>query len=287
MAHLNEKKSISQFTVDVSSEIVKKILDNSSSKNVEQFIGNYSTVPFKKGSFLYHPGRIIDAINVQYEIYYCENDFIYNFLMKSHILDCMANKSDMSIKISIAYVNGKLQEDFWDLVHHEIHHLFQGAMGSSKNDVLYALCAWIINNESKNNIAKAPAFALYLTFKHEQDSFTHQLYSQLKRIGDDGTTFNDALNAFPIYSSIVNTYNVVRKNINTPEVIETFSLLGMTPTKWKRIVRSGIKRLKRKLLHAYDKFKLDQSRKIRMESVIMEQLSSEHKIKTEQFLNIN
>lgn len=287
---INEEKSISEFTVNVSNGIINKIIGDVKSDNDNKSIGEYSKIEFVKGDFQFNINNTnLDTLNVNYEVYFCKNQMEYNFLLNAHVLDCMADNKNNTINISMAYINDELMNDFMDDIYHEVNHLFQYSMGFAKNETIYDTCVKIIKNPNIETRIKSPAYTIYFTFTHEQDSFTHQFYSYLNRMYENESIpeFDEAINSFQIYKSLINSYRMTKDNFNDKRIEDTISSLGLSKNKWDKISINGINRLKRKLRHAYDKFKFDKRRKnIRTESVILEQIKYGDKLKTEFFLDM-
>ena len=74
-------------------------------------------------------------------------------------------------------------------------------------------------------------------------------------------------------------------NIDRPEIMKTFKKIGMSQERWKKTIETGIKRLRRKLRHAYDKYILDSRRIITLRGTIREQMKHTVPIATELFFN--
>lgn len=289
---IKESKSVSDITVSVSNEIVSR-LKHYSMNNPQHFIGQYTYVKASDGQFTCGKNYIDvfgSPITVIYEIFYCGDDGEYKSLLMNNVLDCISDTANNSIKIGVAVVNGEIVDDYVDDVYHEVNHLLQNAMGASKNETLYDKCVSFIKSVNVDKPLKAPAYAIYYTFKTEQDSFAPQFYSYLQRQKSRVTDFEKALYDFPIYRSLINSYKMTLDNIDDPQIKNVFERIGLTPNKWRQTVESGIQRLKRKLTHAFQKYTMDSLKiesvrgMIRQQEYLYERFGN-YKLKTELFLD--
>ena len=261
---LYESKSVSDITIVISNEICDKLKRLSASgDDAEQFVGEYTSVMFHRVKFLcgeQYSDLFGGNITVFCDIYYCEDESDYRSVMNNGLLDCLADINDNSIRMSVAVVNGVLRDDFADDVHHEVNHLLQNAYGGKKNETLYGRCVSIIHDNTIEQPYKSPAYAVYYTFRSEQDSFAPQFYSMLCRQKDLVKNFDDAIGLFPFYRSLMNSYRMTVDNNTDEEICGVVRLMGLTMGKWENFIGNGIKRLRRKLRHAHDRYLRDMTK---------------------------
>lgn len=123
----------------------------------------------------------------------CGNKKNYSELRLKSILEKEFNKVEYQKRLSsetdyekkiiyyrFAIVNDKIPKEFDGMIQHEISHFFQCHNGQTKNEELYNKIKDVIN-DSKNNVDRNIAYALYLTFNTEIDAFANQYYAYLKQ----------------------------------------------------------------------------------------------------------
>lgn len=114
---------------------------------------------------------------------------------------------------------------------------------------------------------------VYYTFRTEEDSITVQFYSFLKRtykkiFDTSQTEFEKCRDSFNLYKNITNAYYMSIDNICEKEVINVIERMGMTTNSWRRRIEQGMKRLNKKLKHAYDRACIENSRMMTLDNVV-------------------
>ena len=272
MDSISEWKSVSDNTVNLLNRISNEIIKQSKSSTKK--ISNIKSIPYKSGDFMFDVEGLlgdIDKIRVYYTIYFCDDERDYEYLTNGGNLYCSADYEDKYIVITTAYVGDNIQSDLIDDVNHEVNHLLQYANGASKNEDLYGKVVALCNDRNMSIIERSPALLMYYTFKHEEDSFAVQFYSFLKRFDTEPNVimdFEEAINGFQIHKNVMNCYKMSNENINEDEVITTIYLMGLSIKQWKLRTEKGIRRLRRKLHHAYERHVFEKNGRMKFESLI-------------------
>lgn len=260
---IKEWKSVSDDTLAISSSVANEILKRS--KSTAEKISSVNGTVFKDGSFdLDITG--LDKLTVKYTIYYCQDRREYNELLRKGNLSCESDYFDAYIRVVIVYIDGQIEGDFIGDINHEINHILEVSKGFRKTRRgmnLYTIATSIASDKSKSAPERSPAFLIYVTFNHEEDSFAVQYYSQLKntyknpRELDQYGMFEKTLEQFVPYQSAVAMIKMYNENCNEPEVIGTIKAMNLTVKSFENRVDKGMRRLKRKLYHAYERLVIE------------------------------
>ena len=260
---LKEWKSVSDDTVAIASSIGNEILKNA--ENVETKISSEHTLEFKEGSFFYDVNGLlgkIDKLEIYYTIYYCEDEKDYNYLHNSGALICDANYEEEYIDITAAYINGILQNDYIDNIHHEINHLLQYGNDftkSNRSSNLYETAVKIAQNKTLPIGYKIPSLLIYYTFRHEVDSFAVQFYSMIKRTFnraneiDTPEGFSKCLNMFQPYLNLKTSLRMYNERINKPDVKNGILALKIKPETFEHRIDKGVTRFTNKMRHVFQR----------------------------------
>lgn len=95
------------------------------------------------------------------------------------------NKPPM-IKISLVRAGGKIQNNSYDILQHELDHALKDSLSNKKmnkrNDYKYKMATYMMKDDdgNENKYANAAAWIVYYSFPHERDAFANGLYSELK-----------------------------------------------------------------------------------------------------------
>lgn len=90
------------------------------------------------------------------------------------------------IKIPLVRANGKIQNDSYDILQHELDHALKDSLTNKKmnkrNNYKYKMATYMMadDDSNENKYAKVAAWIVYYSFPHEQDAFANGLYSELK-----------------------------------------------------------------------------------------------------------
>lgn len=260
---VDEWKSISDDTVAIASDIANEIIKDS--EKCEKQVSSEHNILFKEGDFLYQVNGVLGKINelqVNYTIYYCENETMYQVLYNAGALICDADYYEECIDISTAYVNGVLKEDLIDDIHHEINHLLQYGNDFTKSDRtnnLYDTAVNIAQNTQYSMSYRVPSLLIYYTFRHEVDSFAAQFYSYIKRTYnkasqiDNQDGFSKCLNGFQPYKNLHNSILIYNDNSKSNDTINGIKALRINPDTFEFRIDKGVTRFMRKMRHVYQR----------------------------------
>jgi hypothetical protein len=275
---VREWKSVSDDTVAIASSIGNEILKNS--KTVQKKYSKIKGILIKENEFPWKPEGLLGELEeliIEYTIYYCDNENDYQRLLRFENLNCSADYFDAYIRIKMAYVGDILKDDFIDDIQHEINHLLQYSKGykkSKRTNNLYNTVSNIVQDIKLSQIYKTPAMLIYYTFRHEEDSFTAQYYSYLRRtykklseLDVDGG-FEMTIKNFQPYKNIINLIKIYNDNINNKEIINCINQMNMEQISFENRVDKGVKRLRVKLLHAYERLCMELDRCNTIDSVV-------------------
>ena len=173
-----ESLSISEIVGKMTNDLARQLINKVDSQ--KHFIAKDKNVLIKKGilnfdcrQYLKHLGNL----QVIYCIYFLKNDSEYEFYDKNGYLNCSSDYENSNIKLSLAYVNEQPKE-FTQPIRHELKHIYQYDCGAKKNVNFYETVVDRYRNGEQWE--KIVAWALYLSFKTEQDAFISQFYEYLK-----------------------------------------------------------------------------------------------------------
>lgn len=260
---VDEWKSISDDTVAIASDIANEIIKDS--EKCEKQVSSEHNILFKEGDFPYQVNGVLGKINelqVNYTIYYCENETMYQVLYNAGALICDADYYEECIDISTAYVNGVLKEDLIDDIHHEINHLLQYGNNFTKSDRtnnLYDTAVNIAQNTQYSMSYRVPSLLIYYTFRHEVDSFAAQFYSYIKRTYnkasqiDNQDGFSKCLNGFQPYKNLHNSILIYNDNSKSNDTINGIKALRINPDTFEFRIDKGVTRFMRKMRHVYQR----------------------------------
>lgn len=261
---LQEKLSINSNVVTLTNKC-GELLDKEVRKNTRKYLGIKNVLYLEDSFELETNGLIpnIDKLTIKYLVYVSNNyKELEAKIGKGH---CLASFDDLSIELETSYLYGEgFIENIFELIGHEINHIFQYANGykkSNNNDNLYNMVAEISGKHDLTESEMAVNLALSYSFYHEQVSFTQQFYQQLKNMEmipnkEDAlyyfNHFNRFLAAIDISFSMdkEELKNILKNNYGIS--IETFS----------RRIRQCKKRFRDKLSNAY-RLKQEQFRGMR------------------------
>lgn len=260
---VDEWKSVSDDTVAIASDIANEIIKDS--EKCEKQVSSEHNILFKEGDFPYQVNGVLGKINelqVNYTIYYCENETMYQVLYNAGALICDADYYEECIDISTAYVNGVLKEDLIDDIHHEINHLLQYGNDFTKSDRtnnLYDTAVNIAQNTQYSMSYRVPSLLIYYTFRHEVDSFAAQFYSYIKRTYnkasqiDNQDGFSKCLNGFQPYKNLHNSILIYNDNSKSNDTINGIKALRINPDTFEFRIDKGVTRFMRKMRHVYQR----------------------------------
>lgn len=190
----------------------------------------------------------IDYLKVIYIIYYLESEEEYKICDKHNMFACSADYNGKNIKLNLAFVDEEPSIQFLPSIKHELNHIFQYDNGAKKNESFYDTVVDKYRNGEKWE--RIIAWALYLSFKTEQDSFLAQFYEYLKSSGASKYKMETDSNN-PYYQFDKAFEAVEYLDVSSEQIKESF---GITENQLYSILSSADERLFKKMLHVWTKY---------------------------------
>lgn len=210
---IDESLSVSDTVIKLTQGI-KQYLLNKLPKDKKFSSSNYNAI-FRKGMFNFDTEGMLHNIpflKVKYIVYYLPDDT----LIKNNVINllCSANFEEKYIFLRLAMINNKPSATFDRSIQHEVNHIFQYDNGQSKDEDLYKKVVDVMHEGG--NFERNIAYAIYLTFKTEQDSYASQYYAYLKQ---NNITYDNIKYDYPFdednpYSDFDTAFSFVEKYAN-------------------------------------------------------------------------
>lgn len=178
--------------------------------------------------------------------------------------NCSANFEKAKLDLRLVTINGEPNEEFNSSIQHEVNHLYQYANGASKNKKLYDKIVTVANDKKSSIADRRIAFALYLTFTTEQDSFTNQYFAYLQQ---NKVPFNKIFDYFPEddgnpYNQFLDLYDELdQMRLDDEHLINLF---GINKRQLFLRLNNADKRIRNKLMKAamrYEKYLKNEEQK--------------------------
>lgn len=120
-----------------------------------------------------------NVLTVNYLMYFYPNQEVYQYLSRE--TNSEADEETNSIKIVSAFIGKeeKVADDFYEIISHELNHLYHYGMGFEKRKTLYDKTKELVGLKESNIDAYFVGMCSYYSFKHEQDAFAQQYYKHL------------------------------------------------------------------------------------------------------------
>lgn len=260
---IDEEKSISNDVKILANHIGKLIFKDS--LKISQKLSRINKIPFIENSFTVDLNSVkftngncfgIDKLCVTYILYNCDTIQEYYKAVYSNGINSEASFENKSVRIVSGMVKGYILPDFIDDIFHELTHLFQYGMGMEKQVKLYDNVIKMLPN-ANDKVSESILKIIYMSFKHEQDAFTHQFYSKLMRTKDN-RPFEEILkdSEYDYYKKLRATY-FYGKQFNRDIVDNILGELGLNCEQFEKRMNYGASRLKSKFRNAYEKHLID------------------------------
>lgn len=255
---LNEELSVSNNVIRLTEIISRKILN--ALKSIKPEISREYHRIFKKGTIEISTEGLIpslDKLTIYFHVYLFDNYRDYEKNSITLDTNCSADFENHSIMLRLVMINGLPDRNFNSSIQHEVNHIFQYANGATKNVSLYDKLIEITKDKSSTRKDRVIAYALYLTFPTEQDSFANQYYAYLKQNNIDWDIVYDE---FPEddnnpYNRILDVYDAIDTlHIDDAYMNEKF---GMNVKQFYIRLENADKRLRRKLIKAASRWRQD------------------------------
>lgn len=257
MERLDEWKSVSDEVVSISKGIFEKIV--SDSENREKQLGRLTRIPMKRGQFLYNGGPVVGTLDIRYTLFLVDRETQYDKLLETGALNCRSDADTGVVEINGYTYLGQCDNAMLSHIAHEVNHLYQYGKGFRKNEELYNTVVTVLLDAGVSENEKIPSYIIYYTFKHEVDSFSAQLYQQLKKgVIRNTSSLYEALCEFEPFVVLERYMDYMTEHMDEDGVRNGIAATGLTFRQWRHRAKSGINRFKRKMENAYHRFKIEQ-----------------------------
>lgn len=252
---IEESLSISDTVVKLTQMLREELLARVNSKKMYH---KYNNDIISNGIFNFDTKKLLDIpiIKIKYCFYFLNLEQ-YNYKKKYNQLEDggITDFKNKTIILNLTYITDTEQPstEFDSVIQHEMNHFYQNLMGATKNEDFYNRIIDLCKNGDKEE--KAIAYALYLAFNTEIDSFANQYYAFLKQ-----NNIQKASNGMDYYSlSKENPYSIFNNafeyvdslDINENKLIKTF---GLTINQLYSILNNADKRLYKKMSKVWTKY---------------------------------
>lgn len=246
--NLFEDLSVSNVVGKMTNNLTRQLINKVDSQ--KYYIAKDKNVLIKKGIINFDCKEYLhylDNLQVIYCIYYLKNEEEYNLYDKSGNLNCSADYENGNVKLSLAYVEGQ-PKDFKISIRHELKHIYQYDCGAKKNVNFYETV--VDRYKNGEQWEKIVAWALYLSFKTEQDAFISQYYEYLKSNNISKKHIQkDKNNPYYVFDNAFD--NVENLNIREENLKENF---GINLNQLYHILNSADERLYKKMTNVWTKY---------------------------------
>lgn len=243
--NLSVSETVGRMTKELTKQLISKV------DKQKYYISKDKNVLVKKGimnfdcrEYLQH----LSNLQVIYCVYYLKNDVEYEFYDRNGMLNCSADYENGNVKLSLAYVQEQ-PKDFKVSIRHELKHIYQYDCGAKKNVNFYKTVVDRYNNGEQWE--KIVAWALYLSFKTEQDAFISQYYEYLKNNHISKNNLQKYDNNNPYYRFNQAFENVDNIDIEEESLRQSF---GINLTQLYSILNSADERLYKKMTNVLAKY---------------------------------
>lgn len=264
---LKEKKSISDIIVKLTKEIHDCIIDDM--QNVEELFSTHERCLFKTNIFklsFQDEFPFLNDVVLHYTIYlpYDIDQYYslkeYGRVEQNSSYDSKTNQ----LNITTCFFDGNPTSDFSESIIHEITHMYQYNKGMNKRVDLYDKVVEMYN-DIQNISRQRVALALYYTFPHEQDAFTHQFY---KKGG------NQSVETFFPYLTLKHEFLKLKQEYkNNKDIQSAIHELGFKCKDYFKRLHFSLKRFERKLQNVKDHYfmlEIKESSKPAQDSILRE-----------------
>lgn len=259
---INEELSVSPIVSKMAKEVTKQLVFKT--ENAKKYIADDKNLIITKGILNFDCKKYLkrlDVLKVIYVIYYLDDEKQYEYYDRIGMFPRSADYENANIKVHLAYVKGQPSIQFVPSIKHELNHIFQYDCGAKKNISFYDT---VIDRYKNGEMwEKKIAWALYLSFKTEQDAFVTQFDEYLRQKGvskqflpkDDNNPYFQFDRAFVA---------VERLDVDENKLKESF---GITINQLYSMLNSADERLFKKMSHVWAKYTYESKKKIMQPNV--------------------
>lgn len=241
---LSVSEVVDKMTKDLTTQLINKI------DKQKYYIAKSKNAIIKKGIMNFDCSEYLthlDNLQVIYCVYYLKSDSEYSVYVDNGWLNCSADYERGNIKLALACVDGQ-PKDFKVSIAHEVKHIYQYDCGAKKNENFYDT----VKDKYQNGELweKIIAWALYLSFKTEQDAFLSQYYAYLKTYNVSKDKLKKDQNN-PYYQFDIAFDAVDNLNINDEKLKESF---GININQLYSILNAADERLYKKMSNVWTRY---------------------------------
>lgn len=247
---IKEELPISETVGKMTNEVAKAILYKIN--NNKKVISKYTNHLLQKGIINIDMSKYLNNIQylkVIYAVYYIDDDKEYELLDKRGFFGRSADFENKMVNFRLAMLYNKPADNFYRNIRNELKHIFQNDKGKKKNENLYD----IVVDRYKNGEEweQLIAWALYLSFKTEQDVFLSQYYEYLKtaKVKKEGEPIMDQNN--PYYNFDMAFSAVEDMDIDEEALKNSFDI---TINRLYTILNAADERLHKKMWNVWTKY---------------------------------
>lgn len=249
---INEELSVSSVVTnmcnDVSTQLVSKLNGAKPKIAKDKALLMYNGIMnFDCSKYL----KTISNLNVIYVVYLLDSEQQFQAHAQSGLFNSSADYEHRNIKVNLAYVNGAPCREFKSIIRHELKHIYEYDCGMRKNENFYER---VVNNYMHGEKWERDiAWALYLSFKTEQDAFLEQYYEYLQT--DRFYTIEPMEDPQNPYCQFDDAFTKVECTpINNEKLKKSF---GINIRQLYHILNSAEERLFKKMGHVWMKYNND------------------------------
>lgn len=229
-------------------------------KNKKAVIHKDRNIIFKKGIYNFNTEGILNVpyIKIKYYVYLFKDEehYQYNTKYTTNIdnIDCgFCDYKNHTINLYLAMIDDEPSPTFYSTIQHEMNHFFQNDNGATKNENFYEK---IIKLRKSGNVQEQwIAYALYLAFNTEIDSFTSQFYAYLKH-KKPNTLSNKNYNDLDDKNNPYYEFNLAFEKVDNMNIDEDNlkAKLGITINQLYNILNNADKKLYNKIHKVWTKY---------------------------------
>lgn len=246
---INEELSVSSAVTDMCNDLSYQLINkikNSKYKAVQN-----KCLLMYKGQLNFDCSRYlktIENLNVIYVVYLFDSEIVCKKYEDDGLMNCSADYQNHNIKLALGFVNGEPSRNFFASIRHELKHIYEYDCGMQKNTSFYDRVVDRYKNGERWE--RVIGWALYLSFKTEQDAFLSQYYEYLKT--DRHYTIDPLKDKENPYCKFDKAFdNVDKLNFSEIQLKRSF---GLTINQLYHILDSADERLFKKMCHMYQKY---------------------------------
>lgn len=228
---INEALGVNSYVEKAVDGIINKIIKLDASGQLEEKqLTNDIPILIKRGELEYNLIKD-NVIKVEFRIYDFRNDeelqkFKENYpqIYTEKMYNASAGKpykdSQILIRFSVVRAGGKIQNDSYDSLQHELDHALKMALTEngalSRRNYKNSMTRYVMEHGDSNKYVHVAAYMVYYSWPHEQDAFANGLYSYLKHSNPTKENLDELIYKSDYYS-IINKMRTFLRALNELE----------------------------------------------------------------------